>query len=653
MRFFLTGASGFLGKYLLELLCKDQDVKTIYLLLQDKSRLDYIEQHLLNKNIQMKKIVFIQGDITKKNLDITENKFNLLLGNIDKIYHLAALYDLNANSKKLDLINHQGTKNTLEFAQKIKAKSFDYISSIAVAGNFSGKFFENDNLKKPKTKNAYYESKYKAELHIHNNCNIVYKIFRPGIIVGSSIDGYIEKVDGIYYIFNLLSELKKNLPAWFSLACPEGGILNLVPVDYVAKAIHKISKSQTKNDIFHITDSAPYSFGQIIELLLQEQNSPKINFTIKNSFLNFLPKGFLSFLKNNYFLSKIYSVLLEYYKIPKSSLEFINYKTFFDNKNSQKILNKESINCPNLKSYIDVLYQYWDKNKNIENQKEQALVTEIKNKHIVLTGATSGIGLETLKALSCYNINLTVIARDLVKLDKKITDIKNIKANIYKIKADFTDERQIKKAITKSITKFKNVDIIINNAGFSIRRDILKSNNDLENYKKLMQINYFAPLSLILSALDSMKQQNSGHIINISSIGVLTKAPKFSGYIAAKSALENFSYAADAELDKHNIKFTNINMPLVATPMINPVKIYKDIPTISSIDAKDLIMEAIIKKPKRIATKIGIFVNIIHAIMPSFGQVLNSESFEFFNQKTGNIERKIKFIKILKTIKFK
>ncbi len=120
-----------------------------------------------------------------------------------------------------------------------------------------------------------------------------------------------------------------------------------------------------------------------------------------------------------------------------------------------------------------------------------------------------------------------------------------------------------------------------------------------------------------------MIEQKRGHIINISSIGVLSNAPRFSAYVASKSALDSFSACAASEFLDKGINFTTINMPLVRTPMIAPTKMYENVPdAVARRRPPDLVVEAIVHKPVRIATRLGVFGAVCHAIAPKLTQVL-------------------------------
>jgi NAD(P)-dependent dehydrogenase (short-subunit alcohol dehydrogenase family) len=174
------------------------------------------------------------------------------------------------------------------------------------------------------------------------------------------------------------------------------------------------------------------------------------------------------------------------------------------------------------------------------------------------------------------------------------------------------------------------VDVLVNNAGRSIRRGIESSFDRFHDFERTMQLNYFGALRLTMGLLPKMIERRSGHVINISSIGVLTNAPRFSAYVASKAALDAWTRCAASEFADVNIKFTTINMPLVRTPMIAPTKIYQNVPTLTPDEAADLISQAIVFKPVRIATRMGIFGEVLHALVPRVAQIVMNTSFRMF-----------------------
>jgi NAD(P)-dependent dehydrogenase (short-subunit alcohol dehydrogenase family) len=127
-----------------------------------------------------------------------------------------------------------------------------------------------------------------------------------------------------------------------------------------------------------------------------------------------------------------------------------------------------------------------------------------------------------------------------------------------------------------------------------------------------------------------MVAKKKGHVVNISSIGVLTNAPRFSAYVASKAALDAWTRCASSEYADQGITFTTINMPLVRTPMIAPTKIYNNVPTLAPEEAAAMIAEACVEKPVRIATRLGISGELLHALMPRVAQIVMNTTFRMF-----------------------
>ena len=170
-----------------------------------------------------------------------------------------------------------------------------------------------------------------------------------------------------------------------------------------------------------------------------------------------------------------------------------------------------------------------------------------------------------------------------------------------------------------------HVDVLVNNAGRSIRRSIALSYDRPHDFERTMQLNYFGAVRLILKLLPVMRERKSGQIINVSSIGVQTNMPRFSAYVASKSALDAFSRCIASEIVDDGVDMTTIHMPLVRTPMIAPTKMYDRFPTITPDEAADLITQAIIHHPKRIATPMGTLGQILYAMNPrSIDYILNT-----------------------------
>ena len=251
------------------------------------------------------------------------------------------------------------------------------------------------------------------------------------------------------------------------------------------------------------------------------------------------------------------------------------------------------------------------------NKKLETLFQEnVKNKVILITGASSGIGLTVAKKMASAGAHVLLVARTQDTLQQVQTEIVQAggKASIFP--CDLSDMEAIDRVAKEIIQKVEHIDILINNAGRSIRRAVHESIDRFHDFERTMQLNYFGAVRLVLNVLPHMINRKGGQIINISSIGVLANATRFSAYVASKAALDAFSRCLSAEVHSHKISITSIYMPLVRTPMIAPTKIYNYVPTLSPDQAADLIAYAVVKRPKRIATNLGRLASVTYSLVP-------------------------------------
>src|SRR5262249_35565750 len=250
---------------------------------------------------------------------------------------------------------------------------------------------------------------------------------------------------------------------------------------------------------------------------------------------------------------------------------------------------------------------------------------------------SSGIGLAAACKFAEAGAVTVICARDADKLATAGAEIeayakergqKNPKGVSYSV--DIADAEGCA-AFAKALEdEHGGVDFLINNAGRSIRRAIESSYDRFHDFERTMQLNYFGCLRITLGLLPGMVAKRKGHVVNVSSIGVLTNAPRFSAYVASKAALDAWTRCASSEYADVGVTFTTINMPLVRTPMIAPTKIYNNVPTLSPEEAADMIAQACVEKPVRIATRLGVFGEVLHAFVPRIAQIVSNTSFRMF-----------------------
>lgn len=633
MTYFVTGATGFIGRFLVGNLLKREG--TIYVLARESS-LDKVEA-LANKwNAPAGRIVAIKGDLTQPKLGISDADISMLKGKIKHFFHLAAIYDLTAKEDAQVKANIDGTINAMRAAEAMQAGCFHHTSSIAAAGLYQGTFREDMFEEAGKLADTYLRTKHESEGLVRSECKIPWRIYRPAMVVGHSKTGEIDKIDGPYYFFTMLKKLRQMLPPWVPVVGIEGGRLNIVPVDFVADAMDHIAhKDGLDGKCFHLTDSEHHKVGEVLNIFARAGNAPQLTMRVDTRMFNFIPPFMRQAVTSLPPVRRISNMFLSDLGIPREVMNFVDYHTKFDNREMRKALEGSDIACPKLEKYAPVIWDFWARNLDPENFIDRTLEGCVKDKVVIVTGGSSGIGLATAKRLAEAGGKVILAARTIEKLQEAHDAIVANGGTAYMYTVDIADIDDCDRFCQKVLQDFGHVDILVNNAGRSIRRSISLSYDRFHDYTRTMQLNYFGALRLMMNLLPEMEKRRSGQIINISSIGVLTNAPRFSAYVASKAALDAFSRCAASEYSDLGVKFTTINMPLVRTPMIAPTKIYDNVPTISPEEAADMICEAIIYKPKRIATRLGIFAQVLNAVAPKMTEIIMNTGFRMFGDSAA------------------
>lgn len=633
MQYFVTGATGFIGKRLVKTLLQRRGA-TVHFLLREGSE-SKLQALLDYWGAPEGRAVPVYGDLTAKKLGVSADTIKKLKGHIDHVYHLAAVYDLKADEEAQVQVNIEGTRNLVEFAKAIDAGHLHHVSSIAAAGLYEGVFREDmfdeaENLDHP-----YFMTKHESEKIVRTESKVPWTVYRPALVVGDSQTGEMDKIDGPYYFFKLIQRMRQLLPPWMPSIGLEGGRINIVPVDFVVSALDHISHSKAELDkkCFHLVDPEGYRVGDVLDTFSKAAHAPKMNLFINAALLGFIPKGVKKGLMAIAPVRRVRNAVMKDLGLPEDIFTFINYPTRFDCRETTAALKGSGIACPSLRDYAWRVWDYWERHLDPALFVDRSLRGTVGGKVVLVTGGSSGIGLAAAIKFAEAGAITIICARDEAKLaeaKKEILSTAGKGANVVTYSADIAEEASCNALVAWLNENYGGVDFLINNAGRSIRRAIESSYDRFHDFERTMQLNYFGCLRVTMGLLPGMVAKKKGHIVNISSIGVLTNAPRFSAYVASKAALDAWTRCAASEYADTGITFTTINMPLVRTPMIAPTKIYNNVPTLSPEEAADMIAEACVDKPVRIATRLGVTGEVLHALLPRVAQIVMNTSFRMF-----------------------
>jgi short-subunit dehydrogenase len=266
----------------------------------------------------------------------------------------------------------------------------------------------------------------------------------------------------------------------------------------------------------------------------------------------------------------------------------------------------------------------------------RSLEDAVGGRNVLITGASSGIGRAAAIKIGKAGGTVLLVARTEEKLVEVGRQIELLGGAAHVHSCNLSDPDDIDRMAAEVLDRHGHVDVLVNNAGKSIRRSVNRSYDRFHDYQRTMQLNYFGPVKLILGLLPEMRRRGSGHIVNVSTIGLQTNTPRFAAYLASKAALDAFSRSIAAEIIGDGVHITTVYMPLVRTPMIAPTKIYDRFPTLRPDEAADLLCDAIRKRPKRIATALGTLGQITYAIAPGAQDLVVNRAYQLFPEGEGN-----------------
>jgi NAD(P)-dependent dehydrogenase (short-subunit alcohol dehydrogenase family) len=509
-----------------------------------------------------------------------------------------------------------GTAEAVALAKALRAGHLHHVSSIAVAGDFKGVFREDMFDEGQRLPSSYHQTKFESERIVREQAKVPWRVYRPAIVVGDSRTGEMDKIDGPYYFFKALQRMRR-LPQWLPLVGLDLGYTNIVPVDFVVDALDHIAHQPgLDKQAFHLTNPSSQRVSEAMNEFAKAAHAPHTAFDVDRR-LAAPGLGVLTRLTGAPGVREARRALLADFGIPEEVIEHIPLRPRFDTLQTEAALAGSAIEVPPLSSYAGRLWDWWERHLDPDRSKRSSLHAALNGRTVVITGASSGIGrAAALKVAEAGGIPL-LVARGTEKLEEVQQEIEAAGGTAYVYGADLSNLDSIDELVQRILADHAAVDMLVNNAGRSIRRSVALSYERFHDYERTIQLNYLGAIKLIMGLLPHMRARGFGHIVNISSIGVQTNPPRFSAYVASKAALDAFTRVVSSEVIGDGVTFTTIHMPLVRTPMIAPTKMYDSFPAATPEEAADMVLEALRSKPKVINTRLGTFGEVLYALAPT------------------------------------
>jgi len=591
MRYVVTGGTGFIGRRIVSHLLATRPDAQVWVLVRRQS-LGRFERLTAEWDGRAKPLV---GELPE--LQLTDETL-AELGQIDHVVHCAAIYDITVGEAEQRAANVEGTRAVIELTRRLDA-TLDHVSSIAVAGDFAGEYTEDDFDVGQQLPTPYHQTKFEAELLVRSTPGLRYRVYRPAVVVGDSRTGEMDKIDGPYYFFGVLAKLAV-LPSLTPILLPDTGRTNIVPVDYVVEALVALMHTEgSDGQAFHLT--APKSIGLrgIYRGVAKAAGLPPLRGSLPRS----LAAPVLTVSGRAKVLRNMAATQLG---IPAEVLDLVDLAPTFISEQTRKALQGSGVaEVPEFADYAPKLWRYWAEHLDPDRARRDDPHGALQGRHVIITGASSGIGRASAIAVAQRGATVFALARNADALDELVAEIRATGGQAHAFSCDVTDSVSVEHTIKDILGRFGHVDYLVNNAGRSIRRSVVNSTDRLHDYERVMAVNYFGAVRMVLALLPHWRERRFGHVVNVSSAGVLARNPQYSSYLPTKAALDAFSEVVAAETLSDHITFTNIHMPLVKTPMIVPSQRLNPVPPISPERAAAMVVRGLVDKPPRIDTPMG------------------------------------------------
>ncbi len=459
----------------------------------------------------------------------------------------------------------------------------------------------------------------------------------------------------------------------------------------IHKDIHKDNyKDNLPGKCFHITDTYNYRVGDGIRVFMRAARGPDMTISISGGVWAGLFHLFAKIIELVGPINHFYRMALKELGLSPEIVELIQSRTQFDNRDSQRILVNAGLFVPRLDEYAPQVWEYWEENLDPALFQNKSLGHFVENKTIVITGATSSLGRATALRLARAGARVVLVAEREEALKKLIDEINADIAILHSVRsaelvADSAVNANIKNPNIKSNGASQNpqqnlaayfacdlqglnyqaadpdastqphynpyenetcrelirrikveygvVDFLINYAGYTERSLISDDSNkygqSLHDYHIMMQLNYFVPVQLMRGLMPAMAVYGRGHVINVTTNGLMIYESSFAAYRSAQAALDGFTRSAALEYAEQGIDFTQVHIDLlrdsttsIKTSRFSTERALRFIPVTSTEDAVEKISHAIIHKPRRVVDRLGVLINILDQLAPKIVDLL-------------------------------
>jgi thioester reductase-like protein len=394
--YLVTGATGLIGRHLVDLLLRREDVDTVHVLVRAGSRQKWDRLHAALGSPE--RLVPVTGDISEPGLGLDERTVAELQDRVDHLVHLAALYDITAGEQESVQANVTGTRHVLDLAAAVGAGTLHHVSSVAVAGEYRGRFTEGMFDAGQTLPTPYHRTKYEAEKLVREQHRVPWRIYRPSIVVGNSRTGEMDKVDGPYYLFPTIAMLAP-LPG-VPVVAPALGSTNIVPVDYVAAAMnHLMHEPGLDERAFHLVNPKPQPLTAVYNAFASVAGAPPVAFELPRR----ASSPFVAATKLAEQLpgaGLVRDAVLHRLDIPTELLELCTFRPEFDATAARHALSGSGIEVPKLENYAGVLWRYWREHLDPYRARRHGARGPLDGRRVVITGASSGIARSTALKLA-------------------------------------------------------------------------------------------------------------------------------------------------------------------------------------------------------------------------------------------------------------